>query len=213
MTYITKLVLLTCCIVLGSSRFPAQSKQGCDESRLRVRYISDFERAAVRKTIPAYPPDAKQKGVEGTVRLKLFVDKLGHVRLACPVYSDEQPRPDSSLVEAAQKAALKWKFLPNFGLHGKLNLQFDYVALFIAFKFALSEPPALLEGKAPDREHEKSQAHVTTDTLKREHRRSAADSSAGGHETRPQCPEVQAATFSTCRFAFYSSPKRRSRNG
>jgi hypothetical protein len=35
--------------------------------------MSDFEGAALRRVIPEYPPEAKSKGVSGTVQLRLLV--------------------------------------------------------------------------------------------------------------------------------------------
>jgi hypothetical protein len=77
------------------------------------------------------------------VHLRLLVGKSGHVKAACPVYPDGEPKPDASLVAAAQKAALQWEFPRNFGLRGKLHLKFDYVELPVAFNFAPSRPPGL----------------------------------------------------------------------
>jgi TonB family protein len=105
--------------------------------------MSDFEGTALRRVTPEYPREAKSKGVSGTVQLRLLIGKSGYVKAACPVYPDGESKPDASLVAAAQKAALQWKFPRNFGLHGKLHLKFDYVELPIAFNFAPSRPPEL----------------------------------------------------------------------
>jgi TonB family protein len=103
-------------------------------SRLRVRRVPHFE--PIHKFMPDYPTGANSRSVSGTIRLKMFVNKTGHVGAACPVYPDGERRPDASLVSAAQKAAMQWEFPPSFGLGCNLQLKFDYVEVLIAFKFA-----------------------------------------------------------------------------
>jgi TonB family protein len=141
MTNNTKLALFVCWIVIGRPACLSQTQDVCGARHLRVQRISDFERAAVRKVMPEYPSDAKQRGVAGTVQLKLLIGKSGHVRAACPVFSRGAFKPDRSLIAAARKAALQWEFPPDFGLQGNLNIKFDYVDLFIAFNFDPSQPP------------------------------------------------------------------------
>lgn len=135
-------ITLACmCLVLFSSTWCAsQSEHGCDVSTSRIRRISDFEATALHRVTPAYPPEAKTKGISGTVQLRVLVGKSGHVKAACPVYPDGT-KPDSILIEAAQKAAVRWEFPRNFGLRGKLRLKFDYVEFPLQFNFAPSRPP------------------------------------------------------------------------
>ena len=132
-----------CLIVFSSTWCFSQSERHCNVNASRVRRMSDFEGPALRRVTPEYPAEAKDKGITGTVQLRLLVDKSGHVKAACPVFPDGEPKPDSSLIAAGQKAALQWKFPRNFGLRGKLRLKFDYVELPIAFNFVPSRPPEL----------------------------------------------------------------------
>ena len=127
-------------VVFSTAWCIAQTEHVCNVSTSRVRRISDFERAALRKVTPEYPLEAKNKGISGTVQLRLLVGKSGDVKAACPIYPDREPKPDSNLVVATQKAALKWKFPRNFGLRGELHLKFDYVEFTITFKFAPLSP-------------------------------------------------------------------------
>jgi TonB family protein len=143
----TKIALFVCWIVIGTTACLAQTQDVCGARHLRVQRISDFERAAIRKVMPDYPSDAKQRGIAGTVQLKLLIGKSGHVRAVCPVISRGATKPDGSLIAAARKAALQWEFPPDFGLQGNLNINFDYVELFIAFNFDLSKPPSMKESK------------------------------------------------------------------
>jgi TonB family protein len=102
--------------------------------------MSDFEQAAIHRVAPEYPPEAKSKRISGKVQLKLLVDQSGQVRAACPVFPENEPKPDSSLIDASRRAALQWKFPRNFGLRGKLRLTFDLVEIPVSFKFASDAP-------------------------------------------------------------------------
>lgn len=106
----------------------------CNIDASRIRRISDFEQAALRKVKPEYPPEAKNKGA--LIQLQLLVDRSGDVKGACPIDPDSESKLDPNFVMAAQKAALRWKFPRNFGARGKLHLGFDYAELTVAFNFA-----------------------------------------------------------------------------
>ena len=56
---------------------------------------------------PVYPDEAKAKGVEGTVWVKMWVDSLGRVKT---VFINESPDP--VLNEPAFQAAVQTKFKP-----------------------------------------------------------------------------------------------------
>jgi hypothetical protein len=70
---------------------------------------------------PTYPPCAIEKRVQGTVRIKAFVNSDGRVDRAIPVGKDDEElvfpelKNDAQfayqcLCQAAQKAALNWEF-------------------------------------------------------------------------------------------------------
>jgi TonB family protein len=106
------------------------------------------DKGAVEKVMPQYPPAAQAKGLGGTVRVRLLIDKQGLVERTCPVYVRHGKRPDRSLVVAAEAAALHWKFKPNFGIEPAGGVRFDYVYDVILFQF---DPATQNTAQAPDR--------------------------------------------------------------
>jgi TonB family protein len=112
----------------------------CGFSKLRPSRISEFtNRAVIKKATPEYPPAAKAKGMTGTVRIRILINKQGLVERTCPLYGASEPQPDRSLVTAAEAAALQWTFQPNFGFPPGHLLGFDYIQDILEFEFAL--PP------------------------------------------------------------------------
>ncbi|MCZ2153267.1 MAG: hypothetical protein LC114_05095, partial [Bryobacterales bacterium] len=57
-----------------------------------------------------------------------------------PEYVKDQPRPDRSLVIAAQATALQWTFDPNFGFGSQPGPVLDYVRGVLIFNFVLDDP-------------------------------------------------------------------------
>ena|SRR2546423_372143 len=90
-----------------------QAKSDCDFSRYRPLVITDYVLPVVKKVEPEYPLAARAAKISGTVWVKILVNKRGDVVKACA----EQGHP--LLASSAQKAALQWKFAPNFGLSVK----------------------------------------------------------------------------------------------
>jgi periplasmic protein TonB len=89
-----------------------------------------YEKApmVVKRPAPVYPEIARKAGVEGTVWLKLWIDKEGKVKKAIVVKSDSEV-----LDQAAIDAAMQWVFTP--------ALQRDKpvaVWMSIPFKFKLN---------------------------------------------------------------------------
>ena len=60
----------------------------------------------VRKVDPAYPPLAREAGIQGTVRFRAFIGKDGHVR------SVQLTSGHPLLVPAAKEAVLRWEYVP-----------------------------------------------------------------------------------------------------
>ncbi len=81
---------------------------------------------ALKKAQPKYPKEAKKARVEGTVKVNIVVDEKGRVVKADAVSGDVLLR------EAAEKAALKWRFEPTL-LFGKPVK----VTGLLSFNFAL----------------------------------------------------------------------------
>lgn len=113
----------------------------CGFSMFQPREIAHYvERGAVAKPSPLYPLAAKDAGITGTVRVRVLINKKGLVQRTCPEYVKDQPRPDRSLVIAAQATALQWTFDPNFGFGSQPGPVFDYVRGVLIFNFVLDDP-------------------------------------------------------------------------
>lgn|SRR5215472_9944741 len=79
-------------------------------------------------TQPKYPKQALDARLQGTVVLRLSVDEEGYVSKVSPVSGDPQ------LIEAAVKAAQKWKYVP-YDVNGRPVA----VTTKAAFVFSISE--------------------------------------------------------------------------
>jgi len=133
-------------LVLGGSVVCAQvtvtgSEGDCGFSKFQPVRISNYvERGAVAKPLPKYPLAAKAAGVTGMVRVRVLINRKGLVQRTCPEYIKDQPRPDRSLVIAAEAAALQWTFDPNFGFGTQPGPVFDYARGVLIFNFVLDDP-------------------------------------------------------------------------
>jgi protein TonB len=85
---------------------------------------------AVRQVRPEYPDIARRAGIEGTVWLKILVDKEGRAKKAIVLKSDSE-----IFDEPAIKAALQWVFAPAMMNKGPVSV---WVA--IPFRFQLNKP-------------------------------------------------------------------------
>ena len=77
-----------------------------DEAQPQVVSLGSLFEMATQKVNPVYPPDARARGLVGTVRVNLLVDERGEV---IDIQSVEGP---VLLHNAAKDAAFKWKFQP-----------------------------------------------------------------------------------------------------
>ena len=84
----------------------------------------------VRQVRPDYPDIARRAGIEGTVWVKILVDKEGKARKAIVLKSDAE-----IFDEPATKAALQWVFTPAIMNNGP-------VAVWVAvpFRFQHNKP-------------------------------------------------------------------------
>ena len=97
----------------------------CDFSRHRPLVFSHaLLGAAVKKAEPVWPPMGHGAG---RVRVQILVDRKGDVVKACVVEGHPLLRA------SAWRAALEWKFKPNFGLVAKQRRK--YVRSEIVFDF------------------------------------------------------------------------------
>lgn len=127
---------------LASAQVTVSGPEGdCGFSKLQPMQIAHYvERGALTKVTPEYPPAAKADGTTGTVRVRVLINSRGLVQRTCPEYVKDQPRPDRSLVIAAEAAALRWEFDPNFGFGGQGTPRFKYARGVLVFNFVLDEP-------------------------------------------------------------------------
>ena len=97
----------------------------CDFSRYRPLVLSHFlTGATVKKVEPTWPPMGHGTG---RVKVKILVDRKGDVAKACVMEGHPLLRV------SALRAALEWKFKPNFGLGAKQKRK--YVQADIVFVF------------------------------------------------------------------------------
>jgi len=109
-----KRVLLELGLVLALTR--SVQAQRCDFKGYSTFKLSDFvQTAATTKAAPTYPEDAKKLGRSGWVYVRVLIDQKGRVERAC-ADTRLSSTSESTLVEAAEKAAKRWKFKSNFGL-------------------------------------------------------------------------------------------------
>ena len=106
--------LLATLLVLGSSLFcHAQTSvpQTCDFSRYKPFTMSHFLKGVmIEQGKPLYPAIGRNVRAQGTVRVKVLVDRFGRVRAACAI--EGHPLLQASAVKAARES----RFKPNFGL-------------------------------------------------------------------------------------------------
>jgi TonB family protein len=133
--------LLMLAVGVAGAQLTVTGPEGdCGFSKFQPRQIAHYvERGAVAKPSPRYPPGAKDAGITGTVRVRILINRKGLVQSTCPEYVKDQPRPDRSLVIAAQAAALQWTFDPNFGFGKQPGPAFDYARGVLIFDFVLDE--------------------------------------------------------------------------
>lgn len=114
----------------------------CGFSKFHPLRISHYvEKGVVEKVTPQYPPAARANKVVGSVRVRVLINRRGLVEGTCPEYVKNQPRPDRSLVTAAEAAALQWLFSPNFGLKPEPTSDFkmSHVQGVLVFDFVLDD--------------------------------------------------------------------------
>ncbi len=140
-------VLLACTLLLAcaprlTGQVTAAGPEGdCGFSKLRPSRMTHFvQRGAVTKVTPEYPPAAKAKRLSGTVRVRILINKQGLVERTSPEYVKGEPKPDRSLMIAAEAAALQWVFDRNFGMEPGGGIHFDFVEDVLVFKFVPEEP-------------------------------------------------------------------------
>jgi hypothetical protein len=130
-------------LFLAAMPFSAQvtehgSEGDCGFSTVQPKAMSHFvERGTIRKVTPDYPPATKAKRVTGTVRVRVLINRKGLVERTCPEFVKGQPRPDRTLVIAAEAAALQWTFDRDFGINPPNGITFEFAEDVLIFNFTL----------------------------------------------------------------------------
>jgi|ERR1044071_3523249 TonB family protein len=108
---------------------PTPEKEKCDFSEFSPRGVQPpaLCRAALSLPKPEYPPEAKERGIQGKVAVLMLVNsRTGLVERACVTKGDE------ALGTAAKKAALRARFWP-YSKH--VQEKYAYVQELLTYNF------------------------------------------------------------------------------
>lgn len=141
----SSLFLLLCLATLAT---PQDSPQSTD----RIP-VDAMQNQLIRTVSPLYPPLARQARIQGTVVLKIVIDKSGGVQNVQKVSGHPMLAP------AAAEAVTQWRYKPYL-----LNGDPIEVETNVAVKFALSDKPAAggMAGDAPGGLHGSIRGTETT---------------------------------------------------
>lgn len=115
-------------IAIAESSY-AQKNQQCNFSKYKplLTIVNSHLTKSVKEVKPEYPSLARSIGARGLVVVIVVIDKKGNVRKACS--NIEHPL----LRIVAIKAALEWKFKPNFGFTSEIS--YRYLQTYLSFNF------------------------------------------------------------------------------
>ena len=89
-------------------------------SSLSVGYAQDTHRKILKKVPVVYPQILKERGIQGDVRLKVFINPDGSVK------DTEVLGGNPILAQSAQKSVRQWKFSPlNSDSNVEIVVHFD----------------------------------------------------------------------------------------
>jgi TonB family protein len=126
---LTAALILSCAGLCNAQ----EAAPACDFSSRKPLVISHPLYHAVAKKVGAeYPQVAQGARAEGTVEVRILVDKKGRVAEACAMSGHLLLR------EAARKAALGWAFAPNFGFSKGSKFKQHYIQASLNFHFRLA---------------------------------------------------------------------------
>jgi protein TonB len=107
----------------------AQQNQQCDFSKYKPSFtiVNLHSNKAIKEVRPEYPKLARSIGARGLVVVIIIVDTKGNVKKAC----SDVGHP--ILRAPAIRAALEWKFKPNFSFNTKPYHR--YLQTYLSFNF------------------------------------------------------------------------------
>ena len=114
----SRLVLVMCFLIAG---LWAQARAGDPEA------LGDkLAPTPVQKVNPVYPPEAREKGIQGSVILDAVINEKGDV-IQVELHTDKDKekgtvaeQPDPLLAKAAMDAVKQWKYEPYKDASGKV---------------------------------------------------------------------------------------------
>lgn len=113
------------------SQFPPEHLSACDFSGYKPTRISDWLPAGVLKSVkPAFPAQARLRGVDGTVNVAVLINRQGSVERVCSTGPKE-------LRTAAEVAAVEFRFRRptlNKGID-----PFGYIQETLVFRFKIEK--------------------------------------------------------------------------
>lgn len=103
-----KYIVISCVLFVGVGWSPALAQESKDvpEATVTLSDSSHKRTQIVHMVHPAYPVEAKKKGIEGLVRIDLTVNTKGEVTKATVVSGPEELR------EATVIAVRQWRYKP-----------------------------------------------------------------------------------------------------
>jgi TonB family protein len=103
-----KYIVLSCILIVGLGGLLALAQESKDlpEASVTLADSSHKKTQIVHMVNPAYPPEAKKKGIEGLVKIDLTVNTKGEVTKATVISGPGKLR------EAALAAVRQWRYKP-----------------------------------------------------------------------------------------------------
>ena len=119
-----KCLLLLCALLVWTGLVFAwpqeeKKKEAAPEGKVNIEEKVNKKTELVHMVKPAYPAEAKQKGIQGLVKIDVIINKDGEVAEAKAVSGPQELR------EAALAAVRQWRYKP-LGVEAKATIDVNY---------------------------------------------------------------------------------------